>query len=281
MQKKKTQTKTTRSQRAWIGIGVIAVIAVALLFGLGALSIQPTTGKTGKATVSFFTRDGTQVNASESLIEVYVCNYSTANNIEQYVADFGNYEAVELNSSNFKDLNLEIDIKANTTVMAKIKEGNGFFSEWFQILPGHRNVILNGIPDAAGMSSILISLNETHAIGKAFVGLYDVNDSIITQNKNHSVPAFIDMFENNTRVYLMIKFDATTDYTTKAMNISLGETYIYDGDLYIRLNIDLISFSEFEFVIDPMAMDDPPIFLVYADLEFTTITTLFEINEYM
>lgn len=275
---KKQSKKATRSQRAWIGLGVIAVVAVALIVGLGALSIQPTVGQSGTATVSFFTRDGTQVNATADLIDVYVCDYSSADNIEQFVADFDNYEQLELNSSYFKNLDFEIEIKTNQTVMLKIKDAS-YFEEWYQILPGSRNIILNEIPDGCGMSQVLLTQNATHTTGRAIIALYEFSGSNITQNKNHSIPAFIDDFASNVRKFLMLKCDkSAANYTTKAMNVSLAETFIYNGDLYIKLNADLSLITEFELIVDLVEMGQPTISLVYADPNFESITTLFSIN---
>lgn len=274
--KKKTEKTTKSQQRLWIGVGVIAVVAIALVVGLGALSIQPT--ETGTATVFMFTRDGTQINASET-VSVYRCDYTnvTADEFDEFVSTFSNYEAVEINSSIISGLTLKLEIKENEIYMVKV-HGSVYFNEWFQVFPGENRFVISEKPNAAGLSLSLTLMNSTHMQGLSYLTLYTVGDDM-QSNKNCSVPQSLLDFENNELYLLYLKLDKTTNYTTLAFNLTGSKTYLFEGDLYVALP-GINYMSEFYCTFDLAEMGTPTLSLVYATAGFATVTEIVDISQY-
>lgn len=259
--KKKTE-KTTRSQRAWIGVGVIAVVAVALIFGLGALSIQPIeAGKAGTATVKFYSRDGTQLNASGLTLSLYVYNYSGVSVEKQYeqINTFSNYNAVALNSSHFEGLTLKYDIKTNHTALLRISE-SAYFERWVVLRADKQTVILDEIPERIATTPLMKTTNTTTGVVEVDLVVQTgktVGDLVINAHPNCSIPAFIDNYATGNRSYLYIKFDATADYTAIGLNITGAESKLYNGDLYIKCPFDLGPRTQLSGTMNPSVLGTP------------------------
>lgn len=278
--KKKREVKKTNTQKMWIGLGVVAVVAVALIVGLGALSIQPIENPTfGTATVEIYSRDGTQLNASSLNVSLYVCNYSgvATDSQYEYINTFSNYNAVTLNSSYFDGLNLKYEIKTNHSALLRISE-TIYFEKWVVLRADSQKIILDEIPEKIVMTPILKSMNLTTGVlefdmivqtGKT------VSDLVINAHPNCSIPGFFDNYATGNRSYLYVRFDATADYTEIGLNITGAESRLFNGDLYIKCPFDLGPRTQLSGTLNPSVLGTPTIQFGYVqENELSTFTAL-------
>lgn len=278
--KKKRESGMTAKNKITLYVAVGIIVAIALIFGLSSLSIKPVeyTGS-GIAKVSFFSRDGTQVNASTLNLSLYICNATGVEEEKQtaYYSTFSNYEEVVLDSTFFKTLTLEYEIKPDHVALLQIEKGV-YGEDWILLKPGDQRVILNEIPDLVVMTTIIKekSLNSSIVKGLIFFQCVElIENTYIFDHPNSSILGYYDDYSYGERAYLYLKIDASIPYTTVFMNFTLCESTIFEGDLYIKLNADLAPGCNFEFVVDEAIMGVADFSIGYAF--GTNLTTYSEV----
>lgn len=280
---KKTQKVDVKSKKVGTYI-IIAVVIAALTIGIASLSITPVTNQgAGIANVKFYTRDGTQINASNLDINIYTCNASGVEEeaVLAFYADFANYELATLDEDNYEGLELVFDIETDFVALLQINLGT-YFEDWVILAPEVNEVIVNEVPNALVMTQIPVSRNLTSEVieGIAFVQCVQVvDDLMVFDHVNMSIQGYWDDFAEGERAFLTMQIVSSEgDYTSAVMNITNSETVLEDGIMYMKLMSDVAQGASFDFIVDGSLMGTPTISLgwVWGD-DYTTFVEIGEV----
>ena len=280
MKKKTEQSGMSQTKKRNIGIGVAVIVVIALAVGLSSLSIKPvTTSGPGTAEITFYAKDGSVIDAENVDVKIWAANYTSADNIDEFINDFENY--VEDAYFEIEDGKLIYEIAQNISAILEIESGV-YMHQYVILEPVSKDVFLNLIPDTVILYSLPKTINSTSGIieGTAIIQLGITDEDLIDlENRNCSLPGYYDNYELGERLYLYLKFDNAANYTSAVLNISLGVTTLYEGDMYIRLNSDLIDKTSFDIELLSAEMGSPTVSLGYAPLnEFAEFSELIEVD---
>lgn len=264
MQKTKEKQQTlSNSTKKVVIIVLIAVVGLSLVIGLSALSIQPKiSDETGVATLRVQYLNGTVMDAEDYTVSMQLCNYTDADEPDEYVLVPENYEEIELDE---EELEEGIELEANCTYMVTISR-SGFQTVLQQFYPGINTIILLKTPSAAMIAFAPLGMEGNIQTAKVYITLFDsLNSTDAATDENIGLNAYKLTAVDETQA-LFLKLDKATDYVAAVLNITYAEdTIIEAGDLYIQLNSNLITFNQFTAVYNILAIGSPTMTLGYAD----------------